>query len=474
VRREQDLLGYLEVPENVYWGIHTQRALQNFTVSRSLIHPQLIKALGVVKEACAQTNLELGYLDPEKGQAIVQAAHEVYQGNLLSQFPLDALQGGAGTSTNMNANEVIANRALEILGYERGHYDIVNPYDHVNLHQSTNDVYPTALRIAAIWMIKPLSETIAKLQEALQEKEASFAGVIKLGRTQLQDAVPITLGQAFSAWAQAVSRDRWRLYKVEERLRQVSLGGTAIGTGINAPLNFIYTANDKLRQLAGGGIARAENMIDSIQNADVFVEVSGLLKAAATNLMKIANDLRLMASGPVGGLAEISLPAVQTGSSIMPGKVNPVIPELVNQISMRVMANDLAITYAAAMGQLELNAFLPAIAHHLLESLEIMNNGVLLFIERCIKGIGADTGHCEEMLARSPGVVTALTPHLGYELAQEVYLKARQEGKRIDQVVREQGLMSESDLKAVLNPREMTKPGVAGSKSVGLKSPASE
>lgn len=283
----------------------------------------------------------------------------------------------------------------------------------------------------------------------------------------MQDAVPITLGQEFSAWAQAVGRDRWRLYKVEERLRQVGLGGTAVGTGLNAPLPFIYLAAEKLRQIAGSGISRAENMIDAVQNQDVFVEVSGLLKAAAVNLMKIAGDLRLLSSGPVGGLAEIRIPAVQAGSSIMPGKVNPVIPEMVHQVAIRVLANDLAITTAASLGQLELNPFIPTIAYHLLDSLEVMTNAVSIFTELCIKGITADRERCRALLSHSAGLVTALTPYLGYEAAQQVYRQARQEGKRIDQMVIELGLMNEEQLQAALDPQEMTRPGIAGSRLPG-------
>ena len=409
----------------------------------------------------------VGFLEQPLASAIIDAASEIRGGQWQEDFPLDAIQGGAGTSTNMNVNEVIANRALELLGHERGRYDLVSPHDHVNLHQSTNDTYPTALRVAAIWLLQPLADSIAKLQDALQQKEGECADVLKLGRTQLQDAVPITLGQEFSAWAQAVGRDRWRLYKVEERLRQVGLGGTAVGTGLNAPLPFIYLAAEKLRQIAGSGISRAENMIDAVQNQDVFVEVSGLLKAAAVNLMKIAGDLRLLSSGPVGGLAEIRIPAVQAGSSIMPGKVNPVIPEMVHQVAIRVLANDLAITTAASLGQLELNPFIPTIAYHLLDSLEVMTNAVSIFTELCIKGITADRERCRALLSHSAGLVTALTPYLGYEAAQQVYRQARQEGKRIDQMVIELGLMNEEQLQAALDPQEMTRPGIAGSRLPG-------
>lgn len=462
MRLEKDLIGEIEIPAEAYWGAHTQRALRNFTISRDRINPTLIKAFAAVKEAAARANLELGYLEPEMASALLTACGELREGRHLDHFPLDAIQGGAGTSTNMNVNEVLANRTLVLMGREKGNYQTVSPYDHVNLHQSTNDVYPTALRVAALWLLQPLSESFAVLQEAIQEKEAQFAGIVKLGRTQLQDAVPVTLGQEMSAWAQAISRDRWRLYKVEERLRQVPLGGTAVGTGLNAPLKYVYLANDKLRQIAGSGIARAENMIDGIQNLDVFVEVSGLMKSAAVNLMKIANDIRLLSSGPVGGLAEISIPAVQPGSSIMPGKVNPVIPEMVNQVAMRVIANDQIITTAASMGQLELNPFIPAVAHHLLDSMEIMTNGVHIFTTHCIRGIQANSGRCQEVLERSVGVVTALTPYLGYTRAQEIYVRATNEGRTVRQIVLEDGLFTEEQIARILNPREMTRPGIAG------------
>ncbi|MGE5373100.1 MAG: aspartate ammonia-lyase [Solirubrobacterales bacterium] len=463
MRMEHDLLGEMDIPESVYWGIHTQRALTNFAISRTRVHPVLIRAFGTVKEAAARANYELGYLKEPVARAIIKAAGELRRGEWQDQFPLDAVQGGAGTSTNMNVNEVIANRALEILGQPKARYDHVNPYDHVNLHQSTNDTYPTALKIAAIWMIRPLADCFAEMQTALQEKTVEFAGVIKTGRTQLQDAVPITVGQAMGAWAQAISRDRSRLYKAEQRLRHVPMGGTAVGTGMNAPQNYVDLVNDELRRLARIGIARAENMIDATQNLDVFTEVSGLLKATATNLTKIANDLRLMSSGPVSGLGELILPAVQSGSSIMPGKVNPVMPEMINQVAIRVVANDMAITQASSMGQLELNAFLPIVAHHLLDSLEIMTNGVQLFTELCIRGIQVDRARCEDGLACGIGAVTALTPHIGYSQAQEIYQIARRDHKTIRETVLALELFEPDDLDQILNLQAMTRPGIVGS-----------
>ncbi|HWR06285.1 aspartate ammonia-lyase [Sporomusa sp.] len=462
MRVETDLLGEREVPADVYYGIHTLRAIENFPLSGYKVSYFLIKAITLIKKAAAEVNAELGYLSKEMAQAIAIAADEVMHGKWCDQFVVDALQGGAGTSTNMNVNEVLANRAIELLGGRPGDYDIVHPLNHVNMHQSTNDVYPTALRIAAIWLLKPLSEGCAALQEALQAKEAEFAGVIKVGRTEMQDAVPVMLGQEFSAYAGAVSRDRWRLYKVEERLRQAALGGTAIGTGLNADRKYIFMVNDRVRQYAGIGLARAENMIDVIQNADVFVEVSGLLKALAVNLGKIAHDLRLLSSGPRAGLGEIKLPERQAGSSIMPGKVNPIIPEAINQVAFHVMASDMAITIAAQSGQLELNPFMPLIAHHLLESLSVLTNAVKVLNEFCIQGIVADSERCQALLAGSQVSVTALVPHIGYDLASKVARLALATGVTVRQAALELAVLPELQIDAILDPRAMTRPGIAG------------
>lgn len=464
MRLDKDLLGERELPDDVYYGIHTLRAGENFSLSGLKVNPALIKAIALIKRAAAEVNSELGYLTPEISKAISQAADEVIGGRWQEQFIVDALQGGAGTSTNMNVNEVLAARANELLtGTKEGP---VHSLDHVNLHQSTNDVYPTALRIAAIWQLGALSEACALLQEALQQKEAQFAGVIKVGRTQLQDALPVMLGQEFSAYAQAIARDRWRIYKVEERLRQVNLGGTAVGTGLNAPRKYIFAVTERVRGMANVGLARAENPMDVTQNADVFVEVSGLIKALAVNVSKIANDLRLMSSGPRAGLAEIKLPERQAGSSIMPGKVNPVIPEAVNQAAFHVMAADLAVTLAAQAGQLELNAFLPLVAHHLLGSLEIMTKCVKMFTDFCIAGIEAKVEECREMLDESLAAVTALVPHIGYEAATQVARIAYSSGRSIREVVIDLNLLGERELDIVLNPREMTRPGIAGEKAL--------
>lgn len=464
MRIEKDLLGEKSVPSDAYFGIHTERARENFPLSGYKTHHRLIAAIALIKKAAAAINSELSYLSPEISKAIGQAADEVIAGQLQEQFVVDALQGGAGTSTNMNVNEVLANRAIELLGGQRGEYQLVHPLNHVNMHQSTNDVYPTALRIAAIGLLKPLSQACAELQDALQQKEAEFAGVIKVGRTQLQDAVPIMLGQEFSAYAQAIARDRWRLYKVEERLRQVNLGGTAVGTGLNADKKYIYMVNERVRQHAKLGISRAENMIDATQNTDVFVEVSGLLKALAVTLGKIANDLRLLSSGPRAGLSEINLPELQAGSSIMPGKVNPVIPEAVNQASYHVIASDLAITLAAQAGQLELNAFLPLLAHHLLGSMEILTHTVTIFTTRCVNGITANPERCAALLEQSLATAAALAPHIGYDLTSQVARKAFLEVKSVRKAAMELGVLSDEKLDEILNPLALTSPGIAGSK----------
>jgi len=461
-RTEHDLIGSKEIPIAAYYGIHTVRAAENFKVSRQLVHPELIKAVAVVKQAAAETNISLGLLSPDIGSAVFQAAGEIAEGKLADQFIIDALQGGAGTSTNMNVNEVIANRAIEILGGVKGDYSLVHPLDHVNLSQSTNDVYPTALRIASIRLLAFLSESCAVLQGALQAKEAEFAGVLKLGRTEMQDAIPITLGQEFSAWAEAISRDRWRLYKAEERLRQINLGGTAIGTGLNADKKYIYTIIERLRALTGLGLARNENMIDGTQNADVFVEVSGMLKACAATLIKISGDLRLLSSGPRGGLGEIRLPDLQAGSSIMPGKVNPVLPEMLAQVAYQAIAQDLAITLAVQGGQLELNAFLPLVAANLLPAMESLGHAMTLLADKCIRDIDAVPEKCLIHLNNSIGIITALSPHIGYDTASELAKKALQESRPVKELILESGLFSAKELDELLQPKELTRPGIVG------------
>lgn len=462
MRVESDLLGQRTLEDTCYYGIHTLRAKENFPLSGYRVDSSLIRALVMVKKAAAAVNGELGNLPANIAAAIIQAADEVLAGQLSEQFIVDALQGGAGTSTNMNVNEVLANRANELLGGSKGDYHLVHPLNHVNLHQSTNDTYPTALRMAAIWALQPLSEACATLQQLLQDKEMEFAAIIKVGRTQLQDAVPVTLGQEFSAYAQAIARDRWRLYKVEERLRQINIGGTAVGTGLNAERKYVHAVTERIRQYSRIGLARAENMMDVTQNADVFVEVSGLVKALAVNLSKIANDLRLLSSGPYAGLGEIHLPQRQAGSSIMPGKVNPIIPEAVNQTAFHVMAADTAITLAAQAGQLELNPFLPLIAHHLLSSIQILTNSAKIFGEYCIAGITADAERCQELAAQSLVAVTALVPHIGYDLAAQVAHYAQQHSCDIRTAAQQFTALTVAELDTILDNRQLTRPGIAG------------
>lgn len=470
-RLEHDLLGALEVPADAYYGIHTLRAAQNFRISGIYVHPELVRSLALVKKACAVANMRTGYLDERTGGAIADACDEIAAGSLEDQFITDAFQGGAGTSMNMNANEVIANRAIEILGGEKGNYHLVHPLDHVNLSQSTNDVVPTAVKITSIRLLLGASKAMAELQGALQAKEKEFAHVLKIGRTEMQDAVPMTLGQEFSAWAQAVQRDWWRLYKVEERLRQVNLGGTAVGTGLNADRKYVFMVVDVLREITGIGLARAENMIDATQNFDVFVEVSGMLKSAATSLAKIASDLRLLSSGPRAGISEIKLPELQAGSSIMPGKVNPVATEAVSQAAFQIIANDQAITLAAMNGQLELNAFIPSLAHNLFQSLEMLTSSARLLAEGCVKGITADEARCSDLLEHSFGLVTALSPYIGYEEASDLCREAQRDGKTVRELALEKNLFTPEDLEAILSPTEMTHPGIAGVDVVEKETP---
>lgn len=419
MRIEKDILGERELPDGALYGINAARAAENFALGRGKVNIRLIHALVKVKKAAALTYRRLGIRE-KVYDAVVTACDRILDGGYDDQFVTDALQGGAGTSTNMNVNEVIANLALRELGEKCGAYSVVHPLDDVNRGQSTNDVYPTALRIAAIEEIRGLSRECADLQEALQARENEFDGIGKLGRTELMDAVPVTLGEEFGAYAQSIARDRWRIYKVEERLRQVNIGGTAVGLSGNAERRYRFGVIEELRNITGMGLAAAEYPMDITQNNDVFVEVSGLLKALAVNLMKIANDLRLMNSGPYGGYGEIRLAAVQQGSTIMPGKINPVVPEMVIQCSMRVIANDAAITLAAAHGEFELNAFLPLIADSLLESLQLLRKAVLLFRTKCIAMLVPNEENCRKHLDESFAFAASYIADLGYDTVSRV------------------------------------------------------
>jgi len=453
-RIERDFLGEMLIPAGSLYGIHTARAVENFPLSGRTPHPEIIRSFGEVKLACAQTNRRLGAWekDPAKGDAIERACREMAEGILSRHVVVELLQGGAGTSTNMNVNEVLANRALEILGEQPGSYGRVSPTDDINLHQSTNDTYPTALKLSAIRLLRPLEQGIVSLQEGFQGLEKRFAHIVKVGRTQLQDAVLTTLGRGMGAYAEALSRDRWRIYKCEERLRVINLGGTAIGTGLSAPREFIFRAADTLRTNTGIGFARAENLIDNTQNADVFVEVSGILKACAVTLLKICSDLRLLSSGPEAGFGEIRLPERQPGSSIMPGKVNPVIPEAVSQAAMMVFGLDVSLTVACASGSLELNPFLPLVSACLLDSMDLLANSCLILERFCVSGMEADEEQCRKHVRGATATATALLPALGYECVCRVARRARDENRSVRDIVLDEKLLTPEQFESLIGP----------------------
>jgi len=461
-RRETDSLGSREIRQDLLHGIHTLRALENFPLLARPVHPALARAYGAVKLAALRTNRSLGYLVGPKADAIERACQELLDGTLEAAIVVDALQGGAGTSTNMNVNEVLANRALELLGFPHGEYDRVSPSDEVNLHQSTNDTFPTALRVAALWGLRTLEAAVVALQEAFQAKERAFAHIVKVGRTEMQDAVLTTLGREMSAYAEALNRDRWRLAKCEERLRTVNLGGTAIGTGLAAPREYIFRVVDELRDVTGFGLARAENLVEATQNADVFAEVSGLLKALASTLVKICGDLRLMSSGPEAGLGEIRLPARQAGSSIMPGKVNPVVPEAVTQAALLAIGHDQVLTVAVSMGSLELNPFLPLVAHCLLESFDLLARGCDVLRRHCVEGIEADEDRCRREVENATASATALLPVLGYERTSELVAAARRDGRGIKELAVAKGLVTSAQFDELTSPEAVCRLGFKG------------
>jgi len=454
-RTEHDFLGDARIGATALHGIHTLRAVENFPLSLRRVHPQLIHAYGAVKLACARANrgIDVWKDEPQKADAIEQACQEMYGGLLDEHILVDALQGGAGTSTNMNVNEVLAHRAAAILGRS------VDPLDDLNRHQSTNDTYPTALKLAAIRMLSALESAVLELQEAFQAAEQRFAGVVKVGRTQFQDAVLTTLGREMSAYAEAFNRDRWRIYKCQERLRVVNLGGTAIGTGLGAPRDYIFRVVDDLRALTGIGFARAENLVDATQNCDVFVEVSGILRAHAVSLIKVCNDLRLLASGPDAGFGELVLPSRQAGSSIMPGKVNPVIPEAAIQAAFRVMGLDSTIATAAAAASLELNPFLPVIADCMFESLDLLARADAILTRHCIAGLSANVERCRQQVQNSIALATALVPAIGYQAACDVLAKTRRAGRPVRDIVVESGLMSAAAFDDLVTPEAVCRLG---------------
>lgn len=461
-RIERDLLGEREVPVDAYYGVHTLRACENFQISGTpvSVFPELVIALASVKQAAAEANTELGLLASQKCKVIAAACEEVRQGALHDQFVVDVIQGGAGTSTNMNANEVICNRALEIMGHQRGQYTYLHPNEDVNMAQSTNDVYPTALRIATLFYMDGLLAAMEHLRAAFDAKAVEFSPMLKIGRTQLQDAVPMTLGQEFSTYALMLEEDIVRLEEAKRLISEINLGATAIGTGITAHPDYASKALSALNRVTGLSLHTAPNLIEATQDCGGFVQLSGILKRIAVKLSKTCNDLRLLSSGPRSGFGEINLPPMQAGSSIMPGKVNPVIPEVVNQIAFEVIGNDLTITMAAEAGQLQLNAFEPIIANALFRSFKHLTNGCMTLADRCVKGITANPDRLKENLDRSISLVTALNPFIGYEAATAVAAEAHANGTNVRDVILRRELMTESELDDALRHEVLTQPRV--------------
>src|SRR5262245_3846618 len=460
VRVEHDLIGDRDVPADAYYGVHTLRALENFPITGTAIsiYPDLVVAYACVKQAAAIANSELGLLDDRRAMAIRLACEEVREGRLLEHFVVDVIQGGAGTSTNMNANEVIANRALELLGRKKGEYQHLHPLDHVNLSQSTNDTYPTAVKLALQLGIRRLGLELTYLKQAFEAKAREFENILKVGRTQLQDAVPMTLGQEVSAYAVMIGEDEQRLAEAAALVREINLGATAIGTGINAHPDYAALVTTRLSEVSGFKFLVSPNLVEATQDDGSFVQLSGVLKRIAVKLSKTCNDLRLLSSGPRAGIGEINLPAVQAGSSIMPGKVNPVIPEVVNQIAFEVIGNDITVTLAAEAGQLQLNAFEPIIAHSLFKSLQHLASGCRILAERCVSGITPNTERARRLLDDSTALVTALNPFLGYARATEIAQEALRTGALVYDLVLAKKLMSRDELDAIMSPEVLTQP----------------
>ncbi|WP_444647547.1 aspartate ammonia-lyase [Flavobacterium columnare] len=459
-RIENDLLGDLQVPVNAYYGVQTQRAIENFNISGVRLYqfPEFIKGLAYVKWAAAETNFDLGLLEEPIKNAIVQASKEVIEGKFDREFPVDMIQGGAGTSTNMNINEVLANRALEIMGYEKGQYQFCSPNDHVNLSQSTNDAYPTAIKIGAIRSNMNLISHLKQLITSFRKKGEEFKHVLKMGRTQLQDAVPMTLGQEFEAFAATLKEEIDRLTQNSNLFLEINMGATAIGTGLNAPIGYAQLCAEKLATITGLAIVSAPNLIEATPDTGSYVIYSSALKRMAIKMSKICNDLRLLSSGPRCGLNEINLPPMQPGSSIMPGKVNPVIPEVMNQVCFRVIGNDLTVTMAAEAGQLQLNVMEPVLIYAILESMELMSQAMDTLREKCINGITANEEHCREMVLHSIGIVTALNPYIGYKNSTKIAKEALETGKSVYNLVLEHNILSKEQLDDILNPENMLAP----------------
>lgn len=461
-RLERDFLGEKQVPNEAYYGIQTLRAVENFPITGYQIDKQLIKAIAIVKKSAAQANLAIGQLDEKIANAIIQAAEEIIDGKLHDQFLVDPIQGGAGTSTNMNANEVIANRALELIGKEKGNYSIISPNTHVNMAQSTNDAFPTAIHIAALAKVQKLLIVMEELHQTFEKKAEEFQPFLKMGRTHLQDAVPIRLGQEFEAYARVLKRDIDRVNASTGHLEEVNMGATAVGSGLNAEPEYIQKVAAFLKENSGLNIRSAEHLVDATQNTDAYVQLSAALRGCMVNMSKVANDLRLMASGPRTGLAEITLPPRQPGSSIMPGKVNPVMAEVMNQVAFQVMGNDQTICLASEAGQFELNVMEPVLVFNLLQSMEIMTNVFTAFQNYCLDGIQANVENMEAYVNKSIGIITAINPHVGYEAASMIAAEALETGRPIRELCLENGILTEEELDIILHPQGMTNPGISG------------
>ena len=461
-RSEHDSVGEKAVPKDVYYGVQSLRAAENFHITGLTMHPELINSIAEIKKASAITNLEIGLLDKRVAEAIVHACDEIVSGKLHEAFIVDPIQGGAGTSLNMNANEVIANRAIELLGGQKGDYTLVNPNDHVNYGQSTNDVFPSAGKLTVLKLLVRAQIQLERLYKALDAKAAEFDDVLKMGRTQMQDAVPIRLGQEFRAYSEAIRRDIARFERAKDEMRCLNMGGTAIGTGINADEQYLRRIIPNLSKVTGLSLVQAFDLIDATQNLDEFVAVSGAVKTCAVNLSKMSNDLRLMSSGPRCGFGEINLPPKQNGSSIMPGKVNPVIPEVVNQVAFNIIGNDMTVTMAAEAGQLELNAFEPIIFYNLIQSVETLTYAVHTFVDNCVTGITANRERCRDLVENSVGIITALCPHVGYEKAAQLAKQAIETGASVRKLILDEGLLDQAALDKILDPYSMTEPGISG------------
>lgn len=470
-RLEHDSIGEKKVPADAYYGVQTLRAAENFHITGLLMHPEMIISIAQIKKAAAITNFEAGRLDKKRAGAIVKACEEIIDGKLLDQFIVDPIQGGAGTSLNMNANEVIANRAIEILGGKKGDYSIINPNDHVNYGQSTNDVFPSCGRMTAMKLLDKAKKELERLHETLMHKSEEFDNVIKMGRTQLQDAVPIRLGQEFHAYGSAIQRDIRRFENARHEMGALNIGGTAIGTGLNADVQYFQKVVQNIALVSGLDLYQSFDLIDATQNLDGYASVSGTVKTCAINLSKMSNDLRLMSSGPRAGIGEINLPPKQNGSSIMPGKVNPVIPEVVNQVAFNIIGNDMTIAMATEAGQLELNAFEPIIFYNLFQSIETLSYAVHTLVDNCISGITANVDKCRDEVLGSVGIITAICPHVGYEKAAILAKEAIRTGASVRDLILRDGLLTEKELDIILDPYSMTEPGISGEELLDGKEP---